>query len=203
MGIKEFGINLIQHYGYAGLLLALGLEFIGLPVPGETLMIFVGFQTWKGNMDFHLSVLSAFIGTNLGSFTAYFIGRYLGRSFFYKYGKYMFLDAKKLSIVETWFLKYEIFLFLLGRYIIGVRHFVPYVAGIYKTDLKRFIFYNLLGSFIWCLSLVGAGSILGNNWSKIQPLIDRYMLELAIALVILVIGYKFIEHFIFRRKGTP
>jgi membrane protein DedA with SNARE-associated domain len=189
MGLKELTIYLIHTYGYWGLLTALALEFVGLPVPGEPLQIFVGFQISAGNMHFLLSFIFAFVGTNLGTYVAYFIGRFLGRGFILRYGKYIFLTADKLDKAEKLFSRFEIPLYLFGRYIIGIRHIVPYVAGIYKRDLKMFSIYNIIGSAIWCASLLAFGYFVGKQWLAVYRDMHRYYIRIIIASVIVIVLY--------------
>lgn len=38
---------LIEQYGNSGIIVSLMLEFLGLPIPGEPLMAFLGYLTWK------------------------------------------------------------------------------------------------------------------------------------------------------------
>ncbi len=200
MSIRKLGISLIQQYGYVGLMVALLLEFICIPIPGETLMIFVGFQTWSGNMNYYQALIFAVVGTNLGSIGAYMIGKYLGREFLLKYGKYVLLTAERLSNAEKKFEKYQKLLYLLGRFVAGVRHFVPYLSGIYKIDLKVFALYNFIGSIIWCASFVTAGHYLGSGWKKMSGVIHRYSVELLVSLVIGIIVYKVIRQLYLKRK---
>lgn len=43
-------ISYINQYGYLGLYIILGISILGLPIPDETLMVFIGFLTIKGNL---------------------------------------------------------------------------------------------------------------------------------------------------------
>ena len=199
MGLKALSIYLIHTYGYWGLLSALALEFVGLPIPGEPIQIFVGFQTSIGNMNFFLSFVFAFIGTNLGTYIAYFIGRFLGHDFIFRYGKYFFLKADKIEKVQKLFSRYEIPLYLFSRYVIGIRHIVPYIAGIYKRDLKMFSVYNLVGSALWCFSLLAFGNIVGKRWREIYKEIHHYYLLIIVACVIIIVLY-FVIKGIFKRR---
>jgi membrane protein DedA with SNARE-associated domain len=199
MGFKAFSIYLVHTYGYWGLLSALALEFVGLPVPGEPIQIFVGFQTSIGNMNFFLSFLFAFIGTNAGTVIAYSIGRFLGHDFVYRYGKYIFLKPDKIEKVNELFSRYEIPLYLFGRYIIGIRHIVPYVAGIYRRDLKMFSIYNLIGSAVWCFSLLAFGNIVGKRWHVIYREMHHYYILIIAVCVVSVVLYFVIKNIVEKR----
>lgn len=43
-------ISYINQYGYLGLYIILGISILGLPIPDETLIVFIGFLTIKGNL---------------------------------------------------------------------------------------------------------------------------------------------------------
>jgi membrane-associated protein len=54
-----------------------------------------------------------------------------------------------------------------------VRTFAPFVAGVGTMDYGRFLYYNVVGAFLWIVIFVGAGYIFGNlpfvrdNFSKV------------------------------------
>lgn len=73
---------LIEHFGYFGIFIALIGGIIGLPLPDEVLLTFVGFNVYEGRMSYLPSILFALIGTCVGISLSYFLGMKLGMPFY-------------------------------------------------------------------------------------------------------------------------
>lgn len=76
----------LHHYGYFGLFIALSGGIVGLPLPDEVLMTFVGYQIARGFMTLGLSFLFSFSGACVGSALSYLIGAKLGQPIINKIG---------------------------------------------------------------------------------------------------------------------
>src|SRR5947207_8997111 len=77
---------LIEHFGYFGIIIALVGGIIGLPIPDEVLLTYVGYNVFQGRMSYLPSILCAFIGTCVGISLSYFLGIKLGLPFLHKFG---------------------------------------------------------------------------------------------------------------------
>lgn len=71
----------IIHFGYAGIFLALALGIVGLPIPDEILLTYIGYNVFQGSLHFLLSLLSACAGASISITVSYFIGNKLGLPF--------------------------------------------------------------------------------------------------------------------------
>lgn len=192
--IKEYIITTAQHYGSIGVAIGLALEFLGLPVPGETLMTFLGYLAWKGvNKSLLPAIIWAVIGTNAGSLIAYFIGFRFGENILIKYGKYVFITKDKIDKTKELMLKNKTFLLLFSRYVPGVRHVVPYLSGISKINIKGFAIYNLIGSILWCVTFVGFGAVLGDKWSAVENLVKGYFFIIVLLAVFIYVVIKYFD----------
>ena len=67
----DLAFTWITHYGYAAIFLLLMLGIVGLPVPDEALLTFVGYLSFKGDLQFVASLLTAFLGTACGITVSY------------------------------------------------------------------------------------------------------------------------------------
>lgn len=197
--IKAYTISLIQQYGAFGALIGLALEFLGLPVPGETLMSFLGFASWKhGGNAIYINLVFSTAGTFSGSMLAWLIGRRYGETVLLKFGKYIHITGEKLDSVKRRFEKRKAPFILFSRYIPGVRHIVPYLSGISGVRFGTFLTYNLIGSVIWCGSFIGLGFILGERWTTVERLIKTYSIILVLLAVFVFVVVKYFS----RHKKT-
>lgn len=183
----QFIINLFNHYGYIVLLIALMLELLAFPLPGEALMTYCGYVIYEQKMNLFLSILVSAIGTSIGITLSYLIGRALGISFFEKYGHIIHLDKKRLDKISLWFQGYGNKLLIIAFFIPGVRHITGYFSGITKISYKRFALNAYFGAFIWTTTFISLGKVLGANWEKYHSLMKKYLLIGSIVIAIIVV----------------
>lgn len=95
---KELVIAL-QEYGYWGVALAIALESIGVPVPGETALVAAGLYAGK-TQALNIWVLIAFAsaGAILGDNFGYWIGREIGFRVLLRYGSYIGLTESRIKL---------------------------------------------------------------------------------------------------------
>jgi len=132
-----------------------------------------------GEMNIWLIVLVSTFANLTGSIIAYEIGKYLGRGFAERYGKYVLLNMDHLKLVEGWFEKYGSLTVFFSRMLPLVRTVNALPAGIGKMNFPKFCIYTFLGSIPWNLALVFVGYVLKENWS----LLEKYSLYIDILAV--------------------
>lgn len=175
--------NFISAWGYGGVGLLMGLESANIPIPSEAIMPFAGFVASRGE----LSLLGvAFIGTLgnwAGSSLSWWIGRYYGKPFVQRFGKYVFLNEHHLAQSEKWFAKYGEASVFFGRLLPVVRTFISLPAGFARMNYWRFSLYTILGAFPFCYLLAWLGFRLGEHWEDLH----RYFRYLDIVIVLAII----------------
>src|SRR5437867_6299249 len=95
--------HLFARFGYGVVALGVFLENLGVPVPGETILLAAGFFARRGNLRLVdvmvIGAIAAILGDNFG----YFIGRRGGRAFVLRYGRYLGLTPERLASVDRFF----------------------------------------------------------------------------------------------------
>lgn len=181
----QYITELFNHYGYIVLFVALTLELIAFPTPGETLMTYCGFLVFQGKLNWGISIVVASLGVITGITASYLIGYNLGTPFFKKYGPYIHMGPERLDKTSEWFGKYGNGLLVITYFIPGIRHITGYFSGITKIPFKRFALNSYIGAFIWAGTFISLGKVLGSNWEKFHSSIKKYLI---IGGIILVIG---------------
>ncbi len=181
--------ELLNHYGYIVLLVALMLELIAFPLPGEVLMTYCGFLINQQKLNWLLSIVIASFGAIIGITIAYFVGDKLGVAFFKKYGHYIHLGPNRLDKTSAWFNKYGNRLLVIAYFIPGVRHITGYFSGITEISYKKFALNAYIGAILWTATFISLGKVLGGNWEKYHSFITNYLIigGLIISLIIIVI----------------
>src|SRR4030042_539578 len=185
--ILEFITQLISSWGYAGIYVTMTLESALIPIPSEVVIPFAGFLAYMGEMNIWLIVLVSSLANLTGSIIAYEIGKYLGRGFIERYGKYVLLNMDHLKLVEGWFEKYGSVTVFFSRLLPLVRTVNALPAGIGKMNFPKFCLYTFIGSIPWNLALVLVGYVLKENLS----ILEKYSLYIDILAVFVVAAVIF------------
>jgi membrane protein DedA with SNARE-associated domain len=187
LNILEFITQLISSWGYAGIFVTMTLESALIPIPSEAVIPFAGFLAYMGEMNIWLIVLVSTFANLVGSIVAYVIGKYLGRGFIERYGKYVLLNMKHLELVERWFDKYGSLTVLFSRMLPVIRTYNALPAGMGKMNIFKFCLYTFLGSIPWNLALVFVGYLLKENWNTLE----RYSLYIDILAILVAAAVIF------------
>ena len=186
--------NFVSTYSYFGVFALSFLETLFAPLPSEIVLPFAGYIAWKNNdvLFLFISIIVGAIGNTLGSLPLYYLG-FLGRPFVEKYGKYFFINKKRLNFAEKWFEKNKFLTDFFFRFVPGMRSLISIPAGLFRLRIKDYMILTLLGFLIWNSFLVSLGYVLGNYWQeslKYASQIEFFGLIFFIAIVIyLVLKY--------------
>lgn len=177
----------------------MAIESTCLPViiPSEVFLITYGAAALKGGMNIYLVIFSASVGILIGSFVNYYMAAWLGRTFLYKYGKYIMLTQKKILYWEKKFLKYSKFIVFVGRFvpIPAVKHLVTIPAGLSRMDVKVFTFLTTSGGAIFSTLVVLFGYWFGKKVAQddFMMFMNRAMLYMILFTLTPMIAYKVYE----------
>lgn len=187
--LLEFITNFIASAGYIGLIFLMALESMVFPVPSEAVMPFAGFLVADGKFSFAGIVFFSTLGSLIGSLVSYFIGLFGGRPFVKRFGKYVFLDERKLDLIEKYFKKYGEITIFICRFIPVIRHIISISAGIGKMNFFKFSIFTILGAGIWNFFLAYVGYILKNNWQEISKYTQIFDFILIVGCVLVFAYY--------------
>jgi membrane protein DedA with SNARE-associated domain len=189
--IAAFGTHVIGSIGYVGVFLLMVSESMVLPVPSEAVMPFAGFTVAEGTLSWAGVVAAATLGSIVGSLIGYAIGRFGGRPFLSRFGRYLLLDQSDLDMTDRFFRRRGSLTILVSRFIPVVRHLISIPAGISRMSLLPFCIFTVIGAGIWNAFLTWAGFMLKKNWASIlrySHLIDIVVLVILAGLLIWYIG---------------
>lgn len=131
--------------------------FVGLVVPGETVMILGGAVAGQGATNVYLVIGIAWLMAFLGDSTSFFVGRRLGRDFLRRNGPRVGVSLERLDQVDDFFSRHGGKTIFLGRFIGFVRAFAPFIAGSSGMRYGAFAPYSILGTGLWAGSAIVAG----------------------------------------------
>ena len=170
--------------------------FAGFFLPGDSLLFLAGIYsrdlienvTTAIESDFIivtiLSLLVAIAGI-LGNMVGYWFGAKSGYYLFKKEDSFWF-KKKYLLQSKDFFEKYGGKAIIFARFLPIFRTFAPIVAGIVTMDKKKFMFYNVLSSFLWSFILIFAGHYLYGLFLNKFDIDLKHHIEKIIILIILI-----------------
>jgi membrane protein DedA with SNARE-associated domain len=194
--------HLVSQWGYPGIFAMLVLGIVGLPIPDETLLTFVGYLAYKGELGLLPSVLTVFTGSICGITLSYVLGRTLGLTILHKYGRYFHITAERLERTHRWFDRSGHWLLVIGYFIPGVRHVTAYVAGASELELGHFMTFAYAGGLIWSVGFVMLGYSLGEKWEMVIHAIHHNVFRASIIAAVLAaiyFGWKYWR----KKKNAP
>ncbi|MEK8128916.1 DedA family protein [Paenibacillus filicis] len=154
---------MLSQYGYIAIFVLLALGIIGLPVPDELLMTFVGYLSSSGFLLLPIAIAVSFLGTMSGMLFSYALGRKFGKPLLHKYGKWIKLTPKRLDKAESWFSRYGAWAICFGYFIPGIRHVTCYLAGVSAMRLRRYVLFAGAGALFWCVLFTSIGYHVGGS----------------------------------------
>jgi membrane protein DedA with SNARE-associated domain len=181
--------------GYFEIVVLMALESSLFPVPSELVMIPAGYLARTSGLDPFLATAAGGLGSLIGASFNYLLGRYLGRAFLLRYGKYFLIDQRKYHEAEALFLRNAYAATFIGRFIPVVRHLISLPAGIFGMARLPFALITTIGATLWCAVLVGLGYYLGEPVVKV---VHGYVHEISIAVVVALAAYGL--WFLLRRR---
>ena len=92
-------------YGYWTVFGVTLLEGAGIPLPGETLLLFAGFMARTGSIHLGWAIAGAIAGSTLGECVGYFIGELGGKAFLEGYRKRLRVSSSLYDRAQAGFLK--------------------------------------------------------------------------------------------------
>jgi membrane protein DedA with SNARE-associated domain len=157
MAFHEF-YHLFDQYGYAVIFAGILLESIGLPLPGESLMIAGAlYAAATGRLDIFVLVPAAAAGAVCGDQIGYGVGRWIGYRLLTRWGRRIGLSDDRLALGRFLFRRYGGWVVFLGRFIALLRTFAALLAGANRMPWHSFLLWNALGGVAWT-TLYGFGA---------------------------------------------
>jgi membrane protein DedA with SNARE-associated domain len=153
--------ELISQYGYFAIYGLLALGIIGIPVPDEVMMTFVGYLSSTSVLNFKMALFVSFLGAMTGMLFSYYIGSKVGMSFLKKHGKWIRLTPARLYRAERWFHRFGPWMIPIAYFIPGIRHVASYLSGMSSMDKRIYFTFACAGAISWCLIFIGFGYFIG------------------------------------------
>jgi len=150
-------------------------------------VVLFGHEIEPGGWAFVTMALAGTLGYVVGAIGGWAIGRYGGRPFVERHGRFLHLGPERLERAERWFDRHDRWAVLLGRITPVVRSFVSIPAGVFEMPFWPYLWLTAIGSAIWAFALAGIGYAFGSNYERFHHAFDLVLLAGAALLVLYLV----------------
>jgi membrane-associated protein len=165
--------------------------FAGFFLPGDSLLFVAGifsnmlaaylFDTGSDFLNLLMLIILVSIAGILGNATGFWFGKKSGPFLFHRKDTFLF-KKKYLYQAKDFYDKHGAGAVVLARFLPIVRTFAPIVAGIVGMERKKFMLFNIIGSFAWAATMLAAGHYLDKFFRQ------QFNFDLKSHLEVIVIG---------------
>ena len=175
-------------HGYWTLGITLLLENAGIPLPGETVLLFASFLAHENHeLNLALIIVIATMACTVGDNLGYWIGFRGGRTFLDRHRSFFHISDRVMQRGEKLFEDYGAVTILFARFVFGMRVIAGPMAGVLRMPWRKFAIYNFLGAAAWVATISTVGYQLGQHWEKVMRVVTRINGVVILALVLLLL----------------
>lgn len=176
--------ELVEAYGLWVLFIGITLECMGIPVPGETVLVSAALYAGSTHrLTIGAVLFVAATAATVGGMIGYLIGHWIGLRLLVLYGKYVWLDERRLKLGQYLFLRHGGKIVFFGRFVDPLRILAAVLAGANRMSRPYFLFMNGLGGICWVLLLGGGAYFFGEQMKRVAGPVHLLLLIVAIGFV--------------------
>jgi membrane protein DedA with SNARE-associated domain len=154
----EYLNHAISTYGYWAVGLIVALESMGVPLPGEAVLVLAALYAGRHH-DLNIGgvIASAATGAIVGDNIGYLLGREFGYRLLLRYGRYVGLSDARIKLGQYLFARHGGKVVFFGRFVAVLRFMAAFLAGANRMDWRHFLMANAAGGILWaCIFGLGA-----------------------------------------------
>lgn len=184
--VVQWASGAMEQGGLLALAAMLLIENLFPPIPSEAVLPLGGLLVSDGTFTLAAALAASTAGSVAGAWVIYALGRYGGRPLVMRFHTVLRFTEEELDRADDWFDQHGSWVVFWARMLPFLRSVVSVPAGASEMPLVRFTVLTAAGSLIWNALLIGAGIVLGENYSVIIPWLDRFTwLVVAVCVVAL------------------
>jgi membrane protein DedA with SNARE-associated domain len=182
--------SLLATYGYFAVFVFVCVESLGIPVPGETMLVTAAiYAGTTGRLSIFWVIVAASAGAIVGDNIGYVIGRTGGYRLLRRYGRYIRLEENRLRLGQYLFRKHGPKVVFFGRFVSVLRIFAAFLAGVNHMHWRLFLIFNAAGGIIWSTIYGVAAFLLGRQLLQLSGRVDLALAILGVAVIVTVIVF--------------
>jgi membrane protein DedA with SNARE-associated domain len=184
--LVTFVTHVITDLGMPGLFVLLVAGSSGIPVSSEAVMLFGGFDVYRGHFSLVEIIVVGIAGDLTGATIAYAIG-YFGRmELIHRHGAKIHLTPERMERAERWIERYGARAIPISRMLPLVRAYTSFPAGAARMRYPKFILLSLAGGLPWIAAWGILGDELGSGYHSVQNQLHYVDIAALVAIIALI-----------------
>ena len=177
-----------QEWGYWTVVIALLLENAGVPVPGETILLFASFLAYsEQELRLPYIILVGTLACTMGDNIGYAVGHRGGRPLLERYKHVFHIPERTIRRGEGLFVRYGSVTIFFARFVFGMRIIAGPLAGVLRMPWKQFAMFNFLGAATWVTVISVVGFLFGSEWHQLMRILRRFNLGVLVLFVVVAL----------------
>ena len=149
--------ELVSTHGYWMVAFIVALESMGLPLPGETILILAAiYAATEPGFNIWVVIAVAAVGAIVGDNAGYWLGKRYGYALLLRHGSRIGMFEARIKLGQYLFLKHGAKVVFLGRFVALLRILAAFLAGVNHMPWRTFLIANASGGIIWA-AVFGVG----------------------------------------------
>ena len=177
--------HFLMTYGYLAVFVFVAIESIGIPFPGETMLLVAAIDAGTTHqLSIVLVILAATCGAILGDNLGFWIGREGGYRLLRRYGRYIGFNERRVKLGLYLFRTQGGKIVFFGRFVAVLRAWAAFLAGVNRMQWSRFLVFNALGGVSWATLYGLGGYFLGEEIHRLTGPVGIVTIVLAVLIII-------------------
>src|SRR3954447_2086309 len=187
--------DLLTNFGYVAVFATIGIESLGIPAPGETMLVTAGIYAGAThNLEITGVIAAATLGAIVGDNIGYLIGRTGGYRLLLKHGHRIRIRESHIKVARYIFDRHGAKVVFFGRFVAILRTYAAFLAGVGQMEWRRFLVANAAGGVAWALVFGLAAYYGGKAFERLSTPIN---VSLAVVGLVAVVAFT-----LFLRRRT-
>ncbi len=161
--------------------------FLGSALEGMNTMVLGGFLVSTGFVSLSPVFFIFILGETLNGFIWYTVGYFAGSKPIDKWGRSKPRSEKVISTVQKYFEKYSGRAILITKFTFSFTIATEIMAGSLKYDIKKFSYYNFIGSVGWVCMTLFTGYFFGQSYKLVLENLGFMILFLGGAITLVYV----------------
>ncbi|MFS0735240.1 DedA family protein [Microbacterium sp. 1P10UB] len=187
--LADWTVSLMEVIGPVGAGAAIALENLFPPLPSEVVLPMAGLTASRGSFTLAEALIWTTIGSVVGAYVLYGLGRWLGAERLRRIaGRMPLMKVEDVDKTVAWFQRHGAVAVFFGRMIPLFRSLISVPAGVSGMKWWTFGLLTAAGSLVWNTIFVMAGFLLGENWHVIEAYADVFQ-YIVIGLIVAAVAW--------------
>jgi membrane protein DedA with SNARE-associated domain len=182
--------HLLTNFGYLAVFALIGIESLGVPAPGETMLVTASvYSGATHNLGIVGVIAAATAGAVIGDNIGYAIGRVGGYRLLLRFGHRVRVKESHLKVARYMFDRHGGKVVFFGRFVALLRTYAAFLAGVGHMEWRRFLVANAAGGVVWAIVFGLLGYYGQKAFERLSTPINVTLGAIGVAGIVLVTLY--------------